>query len=235
MTLLKLASARTFAPQTPPQLPPLLLRPAHVRRRDVDAEHRARVGRRRSSHRTRAASRSASLAICRFGPFTLLGLVAGVVTDRFDNRRTVIVTQSVQMVFSAVLAVITLAGHVTAVGDLRDRRAHRHRARLRRAVAAEPDVPDGRPRRAAERDRAQLEPLQHRADLRAGARRRPDRRVRRRLVLRDQLGQLPRRAREPARDAGRRAVPARSTADARRSGAERAKASATRAATGPSG
>ena len=52
------------------------------------------------------------LAICRFGPFTLLGLLAGVVTDRFDNRRTVIVTQSVQMFFSAVLAAITLLGHV---------------------------------------------------------------------------------------------------------------------------
>ncbi len=52
------------------------------------------------------------LTVCRFGPFTLLGLMAGVVTDRFDNRRVVIVTQSVQMFFSAVLAVITLAGHV---------------------------------------------------------------------------------------------------------------------------
>ena len=41
------------------------------------------------------------LSVCRFGPFTLLGLFAGVVTDRFDNRRTVIATQSVQMVFSA--------------------------------------------------------------------------------------------------------------------------------------
>ena len=52
------------------------------------------------------------LSVCRFGPFTLLGLIAGVVTDRFDNRRTVIVTQSVQMVFSALLAAITLLGHV---------------------------------------------------------------------------------------------------------------------------
>jgi MFS family permease len=52
------------------------------------------------------------LSVCRFGPFTLLGLVAGVVTDRFDNRRTVIVTQSVQMALSAVLAAITLLGHV---------------------------------------------------------------------------------------------------------------------------
>lgn len=52
------------------------------------------------------------LAVCRFGPFTLLGLAAGVVTDRLDNRRTVIVTQSVQMLFSAVLAAITLLGGV---------------------------------------------------------------------------------------------------------------------------
>src|SRR5438874_9098550 len=52
------------------------------------------------------------LAVCRFGPFTVLGLFAGVVTDRFDNRRTVIVTQSVQMAFSAVLAAITLLGTV---------------------------------------------------------------------------------------------------------------------------
>ena len=52
------------------------------------------------------------LAACRFGPFTVLGLFSGVVTDRFDNRRVVMVTQAVQMVFSAVLAAITLLGHV---------------------------------------------------------------------------------------------------------------------------
>ena len=52
------------------------------------------------------------LSVCRFGPFTVLGLMAGVVTDRFDNRRTVIVTQSVQMVLSAVLAAVTLLGAV---------------------------------------------------------------------------------------------------------------------------
>jgi MFS family permease len=52
------------------------------------------------------------LSVCRFGPFTLLGLLAGVVTDRFDNRRTVIVTQSVQMILSGVLAAIALLGHL---------------------------------------------------------------------------------------------------------------------------
>lgn len=52
------------------------------------------------------------LSVFRFGPYTLLGLFAGVVTDRFDNRRMVIVTQTVQMVFSALLAAITLLGQV---------------------------------------------------------------------------------------------------------------------------
>ena len=52
------------------------------------------------------------LAVCRFGPFSVLGLFSGVVTDRFDNRRTVIVTQTAQMTFSAVLAAITLLDHV---------------------------------------------------------------------------------------------------------------------------
>jgi MFS family permease len=52
------------------------------------------------------------LSLCRFGPFTLFGLVAGVVTDRLDNRKTVIATQSVQMVLSAVLAAATLLGHI---------------------------------------------------------------------------------------------------------------------------
>jgi MFS family permease len=52
------------------------------------------------------------LAACRFGPFTVLGLFAGVVTDRFDNRRVVMATQAAQMIFSAVLAAITLLGHV---------------------------------------------------------------------------------------------------------------------------
>jgi MFS family permease len=53
------------------------------------------------------------LSVCRFGPFTILGLFAGVVTDRFDNRRTVIATQTVQMLLSALLAVLALAGHAT--------------------------------------------------------------------------------------------------------------------------
>jgi MFS family permease len=52
------------------------------------------------------------LSLARFGPFTILGLFAGVIADRFDNRRTVIVTQAVQMLFSGILAAVTLLGTV---------------------------------------------------------------------------------------------------------------------------
>jgi MFS family permease len=54
-----------------------------------------------------------ALAFCRFIPFTLFGLVAGVVADRVDNRRLVIGTQSAAMVLSSLLAVLALTGAVT--------------------------------------------------------------------------------------------------------------------------
>jgi MFS family permease len=52
------------------------------------------------------------LSLARFGPFTLFGLCGGVIADRFDNRRTVIVTQSAQMLCAGVLTAVTLAGTV---------------------------------------------------------------------------------------------------------------------------
>ena len=50
------------------------------------------------------------LAFSRFVPFTLFGLFAGVVADRFDNRRLVMTTQASAMGVSIALAVLTLAG-----------------------------------------------------------------------------------------------------------------------------
>ena len=52
------------------------------------------------------------LMLCQFLPATLLGLVGGVVVDRLDARRVVIVTQAASMVFAGVLAGLTLAGVV---------------------------------------------------------------------------------------------------------------------------
>jgi len=50
------------------------------------------------------------LAFVRFLPFTLFSLTAGVIADRFDNRRTMMVMQAVSMVISALLAVLVLSG-----------------------------------------------------------------------------------------------------------------------------
>jgi MFS family permease len=51
-----------------------------------------------------------TLAFCRFLPFLLLGLVAGVVVDRLDTRRLLIATQASAMVVSVALAVVSLTG-----------------------------------------------------------------------------------------------------------------------------
>jgi MFS family permease len=53
------------------------------------------------------------LAFCRFIPFTVFGLFAGVLADRIDNRRLVITTQSVSMALSAILAALVLTGSAT--------------------------------------------------------------------------------------------------------------------------
>ena len=54
-----------------------------------------------------------ALAFCRFIPFTVFGLFAGVLADRIDNRRLVIATQATSMALSAVLATLVLTGTAT--------------------------------------------------------------------------------------------------------------------------
>jgi MFS family permease len=53
------------------------------------------------------------LAFCRFVPFTIFGLVAGVVADRIESRKLVMVTQAAAMAISIGLAVVTLTGTAT--------------------------------------------------------------------------------------------------------------------------
>jgi MFS family permease len=50
------------------------------------------------------------LAFCRFIPFTVFGLVAGVVADRIDNRKLVVGTQSASMLMSALFTVLVVGG-----------------------------------------------------------------------------------------------------------------------------
>ncbi|MGH3133607.1 MAG: MFS transporter [Gaiellaceae bacterium] len=54
-----------------------------------------------------------ALAFWRFVPFTVFGLVAGVVADRVDSRRLVMGTQATALLVSVVLAVVTLTGSAT--------------------------------------------------------------------------------------------------------------------------
>jgi MFS family permease len=52
------------------------------------------------------------LMLCQFLPATALGLVGGVIVDRLDVRRVVIVTQAASMALAAALAALTLGGVV---------------------------------------------------------------------------------------------------------------------------
>jgi MFS family permease len=54
-----------------------------------------------------------ALAFARFLPFTVFGLVAGVVADRVESRRLVMATQASALLVSVALAVVTLTGTAT--------------------------------------------------------------------------------------------------------------------------
>jgi MFS family permease len=62
---------------------------------------------------TRSPLAVGALAFWRFVPFTIFGLVAGVVADRVDSRRLVMATQGAAMAVSAALAVVALTGTAT--------------------------------------------------------------------------------------------------------------------------
>jgi MFS family permease len=54
------------------------------------------------------------LAFCRFVPFSVFGLPSGVIADRFDNRRMMMITQAFAMLISIALAGLAFSGHATA-------------------------------------------------------------------------------------------------------------------------
>jgi MFS family permease len=59
---------------------------------------------------TRSPLAVGGLAFARFLPFMLFGLYAGVIADRFDNRRLVMATQAGQMVVSVALTGLAFSG-----------------------------------------------------------------------------------------------------------------------------
>lgn len=48
-----------------------------------------------------------------FGPYVALGVVGGVISDRFDRRLTLIGTQSASLILALALAALTWAGNIT--------------------------------------------------------------------------------------------------------------------------
>ncbi|MGH3110615.1 MAG: MFS transporter [Gaiellaceae bacterium] len=54
-----------------------------------------------------------ALVFARFLPFTVFGLLAGVIVDRIDARRLVMATQAAALVVSIALAIVTLTGTAT--------------------------------------------------------------------------------------------------------------------------
>ena len=65
------------------------------------------------AEQTRSPAMAGYLAAAQFGPVLLLGIFAGVVADRVDRRRLLLVTQAVMMLVAAALAVTSYTGHAT--------------------------------------------------------------------------------------------------------------------------
>jgi MFS family permease len=65
--------------------------------------------------RTHSAVQVGLLLFCRYVPFTVFGLFAGVVADRFDNRRALMATQTASMFVAAGLATVTLLDGPTSL------------------------------------------------------------------------------------------------------------------------
>ena len=55
------------------------------------------------------------LVACQFGPILLFGAWGGLIADRSDKRKLLVITQSLQMVQSLVLAALAFAGHAPLV------------------------------------------------------------------------------------------------------------------------
>jgi MFS family permease len=66
---------------------------------------------------THSATAVGVMAACQFGPFAVLGLLGGVISDRLDNRRTLIATQTASMLCAVALAVLALT-HLAVVWEV---------------------------------------------------------------------------------------------------------------------
>ena len=68
-------------------------------------------------------------------PGFVMGPFAGAFLDRWDRHRVLVVTQTLSMLQSFALALLTFTGHITVAGDHRVERRSGRRERLRHAGA----------------------------------------------------------------------------------------------------
>ncbi len=92
-----------------------------------------------SALHARPGRRSSSQA-----PTAFIAPVAGVLVDRWDRHRTLVITQVLAMLQSAALAAFALTGHDDRVAPDRARRDPGRDQRVRHAGAAVVRAPDGR-------------------------------------------------------------------------------------------
>ena len=149
------------------------------------------------------------LMLCQFLPATALGLVGGVIVDRLDVRRVVIVTQAASMVFAGVLAALTLGGIVevwqvyllTGLRGISLVFDHPARQQLTFQMVGRDELPNAVALNSG--------PVQRHPRHRARPRRGRDRNRWGRRVLPPECGELRRGARQPGAHPPARAVPAR--------------------------
>ena len=123
-------------------------------------------------------------------PIFLLGPYGGVIADRVDKRRLMVVLQSIMGVQALVLGVLTVTQVDPTVGGVRPGRRPRAEQHVREPGSAGLRPRDGRADRSAQRRDPQLGHGQCRPGRRPGRGRRPDRDRRRRRVLPGQRGEL---------------------------------------------
>jgi len=192
-------------PSPPPQLPAVLFRPGGQRGRDMDAERSPSLARpqpdpfgdcRRRPRRRKVRALHALRPLRR-------RLSRPARQPQSGDGDTVHPAPDRCLPGCALLD----WGHHPR-GDLRPRCLGRPRSDRRHAFAPVADLPARRTRRASERDRLELDAVQHRPHRRPFDRRGPDRRRRPRLVLRGERRLVPGRPRRALLDGPGRALPA---------------------------
>ena len=152
------------------QLPGLGGRRARLQHRHLDAARRPGLARAHPAHAHNASAVGIVMAL-QFGPQLLLLPWTGFAADHFNQRKLLIATQATMGALALVLGLLTVTGARAALARLRVRLPVRLRGGVRCAGAPDVRGRAGRRGRPLQRDRAELDLVQRRADDRTRGRR----------------------------------------------------------------